>query len=210
MIHILIADDHAVVRHGLRKILSDFPDMSIDGEASDAAELMKVVGQRKWDVLILDISMAGRSGIDAFEDIRRRYPKLPVLFFSLMPEEQFAARLLKAGAAGYVTKDSPTEELVAAIRRVSSGRKYLSPAMAERIAAGLGTPGEGLPHETLSRREFQVFRKLAAGKPLTMIAGELFLSPKTVTTHRARILEKMSMRSNAELTRYAIAHGLIE
>jgi two-component system invasion response regulator UvrY len=210
MIHILIADDHAVVRHGLRKILSDFPDMSIDGEASDAEELMRVVGERDWDVLILDISMAGRSGIDAFEDLHRSYPKLPVLFFSLMPEEQFAARLLKAGAAGYVTKDSPTEDLVTAIRRVSDGRKYISPSMAERIASGLGAPAGDLPHEKLSQREFQVFRKLAAGKPLTLIADELFLSPKTVTTHRARILEKMDLHSNAELTRYAIAHSLIE
>jgi DNA-binding NarL/FixJ family response regulator len=197
MIHILIADDHAVVRHGLRKILSDFPDMSIEGEAADAEELMRVLAER-------------RSGIDAFEDLHRRYPKLPVLFFSLMPEEQFAARLLRAGAAGYVTKDSPTEEIVTAIRKVSEGRRYISPAMAERIASDLGAPAEGLPHEKLSRREFQIFRKLAAGKPLTTIADELFLSPKTVTTHRARILDKMNMRSNAELTRYAIAHSLIE
>jgi DNA-binding NarL/FixJ family response regulator len=210
MIHILIADDHAVVRHGLRKILSDFPDMSIEGEAADAEELMRVLAERSWDVLILDISMSGRSGIDAFEDLHRRYPKLPVLFFSLMPEEQFAARLLRAGAAGYVTKDSPTEEIVTAIRKVSEGRRYISPAMAERIASDLGAPAEGLPHEKLSRREFQIFRKLAAGKPLTTIADELFLSPKTVTTHRARILDKMNMRSNAELTRYAIAHSLIE
>jgi DNA-binding NarL/FixJ family response regulator len=170
---------------------------------------MEIVGERHWDIVVLDISMAGRSGIDVFEELRSRHPKLPVLFFSLLPEEHFAARLLRAGAGGYLTKDSPPGELVEAIRKVSAGRRYISPGMAERMASELADPSAGLPHEKLSKREFQVFRKLAEGKSLTVIAAELFLSPKTVTTHRTRTLEKMSMRTNADLTRYAIGHGLI-
>jgi DNA-binding NarL/FixJ family response regulator len=210
MIRILIVDDHAVVRQGLKKILSEQADMEVAGEAQSAEALLGMVGKGTWDILIMDISMPGRSGLDVLKDIRREYPNLPVLFMSMLPEEQFAVRALKAGASGYIAKETAPEELVKAVRKICAGGKYVSGAVADawvgRMSSGNGRP----PHEELSEREFQVLRKIAEGKSLTSIAEELFLSVKTVTTYRARILEKMHMTSNAELIRYAVDNRLID
>ena len=210
MTRILIVDDHAVVRQGLKKILSEFHDMEVTDEAQNADELMKKVQTEPPDIVVLDISMPGRSGIDVLRELHSRMPKLPVLFLSMLPEEQFALRALKAGASGYLTKDAAPDELVKAIRRISAGRKYISPALAEKLASVVHTDPEKLPHEKLSEREFQVFRKIASGEMLTQIAEELYLSIKTVATYRTRVLSKMHMQSNADLTRYAVQNKLIE
>ncbi len=209
-IRILIVDDHAVVRQGVRKILTEQPDMEILGEAENAEQLEDVIDSMAWDVMILDISLPGRSGLDIMKDIHQRYPRRYVLFLSMLPEEQFALRVMKAGAAGYLAKGTAPEQLVAAVRKIAAGKKYISPELAETLASSLDVNIEKLPHERLSEREFQVLRKIATGKTLTSIAQELYLSLKTVATYRARILAKMGMRSNAELTRYAIEHKLIE
>ncbi len=209
-IRILIVDDHAVVRQGVRKILTEQPDMEILGEAENAEQLEDVIDSMAWDVMILDISLPGRSGLDVMKDIHQRYPRRYVLFLSMLPEEQFALRVMKAGAAGYLAKGTAPEQLVAAVRKIAAGKKYISPELAETLASSLDVNIEKLPHERLSEREFQVLRKIATGKTLTSIAQELYLSLKTVATYRARILAKMGMRSNAELTRYAIEHKLIE
>jgi DNA-binding NarL/FixJ family response regulator len=210
MTRILIVDDHAVVRRGLRNILSEQPDMEVVGEAGNVDELMAFIGKNECDIIILDISLPGKSGIDIMKDLRVQYPKLPVLFLSMLPEEQFALRAMKSGASGYLSKGSPTEELVKAIRKIIAGKKYVSQEFAEQLAMGFDPKDERLPHELLSEREFQVLRKLASGKALSQIGAELFLSVKTVATYRARLLEKMNMQSNAELVRYAIEHKLIE
>lgn len=208
MIHILIADDHAVVRQGLKKILSEHSDMSIVGEAAEVGELHNLLRKERCDVLILDMSMPGKSGLDTIKDVRRTHPRLPILVLTMLPEDQFGRRVLKAGAAGYVTKGTAPEELVKAIRKISSGGKFVSPALAELLATDLDHDHDNLPHETLSDREFQVFLKLASGDSLTAIAADLSLSTKTVTTYRARVLEKMRMKSNAELARYVVEHRL--
>jgi two-component system, NarL family, invasion response regulator UvrY len=210
MTRILIVDDHAVVRRGLRNILSEQPDMEVVGEAGNVDELMAFISKNECDIIILDISLPGKSGIDIMKDLRVQYPKLPVLFLSMLPEEQFALRAMKSGASGYLSKGSPTEELVKAIRKIIAGKKYVSQEFAEQLAMGFDPKDERLPHELLSEREFQVLRKLASGKALSQIGAELFLSVKTVATYRARLLEKMNMQSNAELVRYAIEHKLIE
>lgn len=210
MIRILIVDDHAVVRQGLKKILVDQPDMAVLGEASNSEELMEMIDDKEWDIVIMDISLPGKSGLDVLRDIRQRYPKLPVLFLSMLPEDQFAIRAIKAGASGYLTKGSLPEELVKAIRKVAGGKKYISADLAEKLTGMIGTEVEHLPHERLSEREFQVMCKIAAGKSLTAIAEELYLSVKTIATYRTRLLTKMKMKTNAELTRYAIEHKLIE
>jgi DNA-binding NarL/FixJ family response regulator len=210
MIRILIVDDHAVVRRGLKNILSEQSDMKVVGEAGNADELMEFLRKDECDVIILDISLPGKSGIDIMKDLRVQYPKIPVLFLSMLPEEQFAFRAMKSGASGYLSKGSPTEELVRAIRKIMAGKKYVSQEFAERLAMGFDPKDERLPHELLSQREFEVLRKLASGKALSEIAVDLFLSVKTVATYRSRLLEKMNMQSNADLVRYAIEHKLIE
>ena len=210
MINILIVDDHAVVRQGLRKILSEQPDMTVLEEAESAERLMEVIGTKKWDIVILDISLRGKSGLDVLPYLQSEYPQIPVLFLSMMPEEQFALRALRAGAAGFVAKDAAPEELVKAIRKICAGGKYISDSMAEKLATQVDLRTQQLPHENLSEREFQVLCKIAEGKPLTVIAEELYLSVKTVTTYKARMLEKMQMKSNAEVIRYAIEHHLIK
>jgi two-component system, NarL family, invasion response regulator UvrY len=210
MIRILIADDHAVVREGLRKILSEHPDMTVLAEAENSDTVLALVRDRNFDIVILDISMPGRSGLDVLRDIRIENPRLPVLILSMFPEEQFARRVLKAGASGYMTKGSATEDLIKAIRKISAGGKYISPSLAEQLATELESGIDRPTHEILSDREFQVFMALSAGKPVTEIANELSLSAKTVTTYRTRILEKMNLKTNADLTRYAIQHHLIE
>jgi two-component system invasion response regulator UvrY len=209
LIKVLIADDHAVVRRGLRQILEDEVDMEVAGEAQNAQEALDLVSKKKCDVLVLDIEMPGRSGFDVLIDLKKRRPKLPVLVLSIHPEEQFAVRVLRVGAMGYLSKESAPEELVKAIRRVHSGRKYLSASIADELASELDKGTAEALHSTLSNREFEVLLMIAAGKTVSQIAKELSLSVKTISTNRARILTKMRMKTNAELTRYAIENKLV-
>jgi len=209
MIRILIADDHAIVREGLKQIVAQTADIHVVGEATNAAEVLSKLRTMKVDLVLLDISMPGRSGLDVLIEARKEYPELPVLILSLHAEDQYAVRALKAGAAGYLTKESAPDQLIAAIRKASSGGKYISPRLAERLALNLVSDKGVPPHELLSNREFQVFRMLALGKTVTEIADELSLSVKTISTNRTRILEKMVMKNNAEITQYALEHNLI-
>ena len=210
MIRALIADDHAVVRQGLKQILGDTPEMVVAGEATNGQEVLDRVRAETWDVVVLDISLPDRSGLDILKQLRSERPKLPVLVLSMHSEDQYAMRVLKAGASGYLTKDSAPDELVKAIRKVVSGGRYVSPFLAEKLALGVGTDSSRLPHETLSDREFQVLRLIAAGKSVTEIAAELYLSSKTVSTYRARLLQKMNLGTNAELMHYAMQNHLID
>ena len=210
MIRVLIADDHAVVRQGLKQILGDIPEMVVAGEATNGQEVLDKVRAETWDVVVLDISMPDRSGLDILKQLRSERPELPVLVLSMHSEDQYAMRVLKAGASGYLTKDSAPDELVKAIRKVVSGGRYVSSLLAEKLAFEIGTDSSRLPHETLSDREFQVLRLIAAGKSVTEIAAELYLSVKTVSTYRARLLEKMNLGTNAELMHYAMQNHLID
>jgi DNA-binding NarL/FixJ family response regulator len=207
---ILIADDHAVVRRGLVQLLSDELPGTRFGEADSAPAAVAAGRTGEWDLVILDISLPGRSGLDALKDLKAARPQLPVLILSMHPEEQFAIRALRAGAAGYVTKQSAPDELVAAVKKALRGGRYVSASLAERLAVEIGAKGAGAPHEALSDREFQVLRLIASGLTLTAIAEELSVSVQTVSTYRTRLLEKMGMSTNAELTRYANAHRLLE
>lgn len=209
MIRILIADDHIVVRKGLRQILAEeFTDAYIE-DVPDAEELIKKVIKEKWDVVISDLTMPGKSGLDALLYIKQSYPTLPVLILSIHPEEQYAIRVLKAGASGYLSKDTAPDELVNAVKRVMQGKKYITLSIAEKIADSLDTDADKKLHEYLSDREFVVFKMLASGKAVGEIADNLSLSVTTVSTYRARILSKMNMKSNANLTLYAIEHNLL-
>lgn len=210
MIKVLIADDHAVVRQGLKRILQDTHEMMVAGEAVNGQEVLKKVRAEAWDVVILDISMPGHSGLDILKELEHERPKLPVLVLSMHSEDQFAMRVLRAGASGYLTKDSAPDELVKAVRKVARGGKYVSPSLAEKLAYEIGPDSNKLPHETLSDREFQVLRMIATGKAVGEIATELSLSPKTISTYRARLLQKMNLTSNAELIHYAIQNHLID
>jgi len=206
---ILLADDHAVVRHGLKQILTDEFKRATFGEARNAQEALDLVWKQEWDVVVLDITMPGRSGLDALREIKKSKPRLPVLVLSMHPENQFAVRVLKAGASGYMTKESAPDELVGAVKKVLAGGRYVSTALAETLAASLSN-NQRAPQEKLSDREFQVLRLIASGKMATEIARELSLSVKTISTYRTRILEKMGMKNNAELMHYAIQHRLVE
>lgn len=208
MIKILVADDHPIVRRGLKQILAEESDMQVGGEAATAQELLHKVRGEPWDVVLLDISMPGGGGLDVLKELRRHYPKLSVLILSMHPEDQFGLRVLRLGAAGYMTKESAPEELVKAIRKVCQGGKYVSPSLAEKLAFHLETDIEKPPHETLSDREYQVMCLIGSGKRVSDIAQELSLSVKTVSTYRARILEKMKLKNNAELTRYVLENRL--
>ena len=210
MIKVLIADDHPIVRQGLRQILSGIPDMEVTGEAVNAQESLDQVRAGGWDVLVLDITMPDRSGFDILKELKHEQPHLPVLVLSIHAEEQLAIRALKAGASGYLTKEKAPEELVKAIRKVVSGGRYISRGLAESLAFGLDTDSDQPPHEGLSDREFQVMQLMASGKTLTEIAEGLSLSTKTVSTYRTRLMEKMNLKTNAEIIRYAIENGLIE
>lgn len=210
MIQVLIADDHPVVRRGLKQILAEEPDITVVGEASDAQELLEQTRKQHCDVVVLDITMPGRGGLDALKELRDQRPKLPVLVLSIHPEDQFGLRVLKAGAAGYMNKESAPDELVKAIRKVFGGGKYLSPSLAEILAFDLEHDTKKPPHETLSDREYQVMCLLASGKTVGDVSRELSLSVKTISTYRARILEKMKMETNAELTYYAIKNRLVD
>ncbi|HLE28328.1 MAG TPA: response regulator transcription factor [Anaerolineales bacterium] len=210
MIKVLIADDHAVVRQGLKQILGETSDMQVVGEATTGPEALEKARAEGWDVMILDLTLPGRSGFEILKALRAEKPDQPVLILSMHAEDQFAVRLLKAGASGYLTKESVPEELIKAIRKVVAGGKYVSPALAERLAFEMDAASERLPHEALSDREFQVMQMIATGKAVKQIAEELSLSVKTVSTYRARILEKMNLKTNADLIHYAIQQRLIE
>lgn len=208
LIRVVIADDHPIVRYGLRQILDETEDIVVTAEAADGIELLERVRAQDWDLVILDIGMPGRSGLELLEDLKAEFPQRPVLVLSVYPEDQFAVRVLKLGADGFMTKETAPENLVKAIRTVKAGGKYISAAAAERLAETLAQGGL-LPHETLSEREFQVFQRIAGGVPVLQIARELGLSHKTVSTYRARLLQKMKVQTNADLTRYALQHSLI-
>lgn len=210
VIRVLICDDHAIVRTGLRQILDEAPDMSVGGEAATGNEALQKLREIDCDVVLLDIAMPEKNGIDTLKQIKQVKPGLAVLVLSMYPEEQYAISLLRAGAAGYMTKESATDQLLAAIRKVAQGGKYISPTLAEILASELGGDTDKPLHENLSKREFQIFCKLAAGQTVSDIANEIFLSVKTVSTYRSRVLEKMKMKNNAELTYYAVKNGLIE
>ena len=209
-IHVLIADDHAIVRQGLKQILSETEDMLVTGEADDGAEALGLARQQPWDVFLLDVSMPNRNGIDTLKQLKKEFPRLPVLILSMHPEEQYAVRALKAGASGYLTKQSAPEQLVNAIRQVASGKKYLSPAVAQQLADAISEATDKSPHERITDREYQVLKLIAAGKTQTQIAETLNLGVATISTYRARLLEKMGLRSTAELIRYGLEHGLAE
>jgi DNA-binding NarL/FixJ family response regulator len=210
MIRVLIADDHQIVRAGLRQFIADEPDIRVEGEAASGDEVMTRLREMKFDVVVLDISMPDRNGIDVLKLLRQRHPELPVLILSTYPEDQYAINLIRAGASGYLTKESAPDDLVKAIRTVAQGRRYVSPTVADLLIGGLDKPTDQPLHQTLSKREFQIFCKLSRGQSVSVIAEELFLSVKTVSTYRSRILEKMGMKTNADLTYYAIKNGLVE
>ena len=206
---ILIADDHAVVRKGLRQILlEEYPSAQI-GEVADAENLLSEVIKGDWNIVICDMNMPGRSGLDALTQIKQVAPQLPVLIMSMYPEDQYALRVLKAGASGYLGKDNIHDDIIKAVQTVKLGKKYITATIAEKLANALGEDSATQPHEHLSDREFDVFKLLAAGKAVSDIASQLSLSATTVSTYRSRIMEKMHMKSNAELTRYALEKTLI-
>jgi DNA-binding NarL/FixJ family response regulator len=210
IMRILLADDHTVVRHGLKQILAEEYNGAVFGEARNAQEALDLVGKERWDIVVLDITMPGRSGLEVMREIKKRRPRLPVLVLSIHPESQFAVRVLKLGAAGYMTKESAAEELVGAVKKVLAGGRYVSASLAERLATDLSSDAARPPQELLSDREFQVLRLIASGRIVSEIARELALSVKTISTYRTRILEKMRLRNNAELMHYALQHQLVE
>lgn len=209
MIKILVADDHAIVRSGLKQILAETPDILVAGEAVNGQEVLDQIRNADFDLVLLDIAMPGRGGMDTLKQLRQERPKLPVLVLSMYPEEQYAIRAFKAGVSGYLTKESAPEELMSAIRKVASGGKHVSPSLAEKLVLNLDKDTEKQVHETLSDREYQVMVMIASGKTVKEIADELSLSIKTISTNRVRALNKMGMKNNAELTYYAIKLGLV-
>ena len=210
MINVLVADDHAVVRRGLRQILAETPDIAVGGEAATAHDVIRLVREQRFSVVVLDISLPGRSGIELIAEIRRERPGLPVLILTVHSEDQYAIRAIKAGAAGFLNKESAPDRLIEAVRKVAGGGRFVSAELAETLASVLAGESDGTPHERLSNREFEILKLMASGKTVSEVAAELSLSVKTVSTHRARILKKMGMRTNAELTTYAVRRGLVE
>jgi DNA-binding NarL/FixJ family response regulator len=209
MINILIADDHAIVRKGLKQILAEMPDKVTTDEANNGQEVLQKVWEKDYDMVLLDISMPGRSGLDVLKQLKSDKPSLKVLVLSMHPEEQYAVRAFKAGAAGYLTKESTPLELIEALKKVSQGKKYVSSSLAETLACHLETASEKPLHETLSNREYEVMCMIASGKTVKEIAHELSLSVKTISTYRTRVLEKMKMKNNAQLTHYTIQNRLV-
>jgi len=207
---ILIADDHPLVRQGLKQLLAAEPDMEVVGEAKNADETLELARSLEWDVLILDYSMPGGNGLVVLKEIKRSYPRRPVLILSMHPEDSIAISVLRAGAAGYINKECASEELTVAIRKAVSGGKYVSTSLAEKLALELEDGTRARPHESLSDREYRVMWMIASGKSITHIAEELFLSPNTISTYRIRILKKLKLEHNADLVRYAIKHRLME
>lgn len=210
MKRIIIADDHEIVRAGLKQIIADDPDLLVEGEASDGQELLEKLRKKKFDLVLLDMKMPGRSGLEILKQLKIEHPSLPVLVLSMHSEEQYAVRTIKAGASGYITKETAPDKLLEAIRRVCGGGKYISQSLAEKLADSISDSQSKPPHEYLTDREFQVMCMIASGKTISDIARELFLSVKTISTYRQRILEKMSMKNNAELTHYVISNNLLE
>jgi two-component system invasion response regulator UvrY len=210
VIKVLIADDHAILRRGLKEILARELEDAVYGEAKDAREVLARVQSDQWDLVILDLSMPGRSGLDVLRDIKGMRPKLPILVLSMHPEDQYGKRILKAGASGYMNKESAPEELIKAIRKVLAGGRYVSPALAERLVMDLNEDITRPVHEALSDREFEVLRMIASGKTVTQIAENLHLSVATVSTYRARILEKMKMTTTAQIMHYALSNHLVD
>lgn len=210
MIRVLIADDHAIVRHGLKQILAETDDLIVAGEAETGFQAIKMARQDTFDVMLLDISLPDRNGIEVLTQVKKAHPKMAVLMLSMHTEHEFAVRALKAGASGYLNKQSAPVQLVTAIRQVAAGRKYISAALAEELANSLSSDTEQPLHEMLSDREFQTLRLIASGKSLSVISDELSLSPKTVSVYRARLLEKLDLRNNSDLTRYAIKNKLVD
>jgi two-component system, NarL family, invasion response regulator UvrY len=210
MIRVLIADDHAILRRGLKEILVRELQDSVFGEAKDAQEVLARTQSDDWDLLILDISMPGRSGLDVLRDVRALRPKLPVLILSMHPEDQYGKRVLRAGASGFMNKESAPEELIKAVQKILAGGRYVSPVLAEKLASDLSDEVERDVQEALSQREFEVLRMIAVGKTIGQIAEELHLSVSTVSTYRARILEKMEMKTTAELMQYALRNRVVD
>jgi two-component system invasion response regulator UvrY len=209
MIRILVADDHAIVRQGLKQIVADTPDLVVTGEAERGREVLEKVSKDNYDVVLLDITMPDKTGLEVLEELKRIKPDLPVLILSMHPEDQYAIRAIRAGASGYVTKAGVPDELVTAIRRVSVGNKYISSSLAEKLAVYLETGAEKPLHQVLSDREYRVMCLIASGKTVKEIAEELFLSVKTVSTYRSRVLQKMKMKNNAQLTHYCVQNQLV-
>ncbi len=210
MIRILIADDHKIVREGLKQLLACENGLVVAGEAANGLEALKQLREQPFDVALMDMSMPGRSGIELIKQIKSEKPKLAILVLSMHKEEQYAVRALKAGAAGYLTKESASDQLVAAIRKVAGGGAFISVSVAERLALELGSNHDTAPHTRLSDREYQIFRMIVSGTAIGIIADELSLSVKTVSTHKTRIMQKMNMANSAELIHYAIRHQLVE
>jgi DNA-binding NarL/FixJ family response regulator len=209
MIKVLVADDHAVVRRGLRDILAETGDILVAGEAKTAPEVLELVRKQRWDVIVLDISLPGGNGLELAADIRRERPETPVLILTVHSEQQYAVRAIKAGAAGFLTKESAPEQLIDAVRKIAGGGRYVSAELAETLASLFAGEAGGQPHERLSDREFEIMKLLASGKTVSQVALDLALSVKTVSTHRTRMLRKMNMKTNAELTHYAVRNGLV-
>lgn len=210
MIHVLIADDHAIVRRGLAQILEDTPDLIVAGEAENGRDIIERVRAGKFDVVVLDISLPDKNGLDVLREVKHEYPTLPVLVLSIYSEQQYALRMLKAGAAGYLSKESAPDELVTAIRKVAQGGKYITASLAELLADELDEAASAPLYRKLSDREYSVMRLIAAGNTNAEIAAELCLSPKTISTYRTRLLEKLHLKTNAEIMHYAMQHGLAE
>jgi DNA-binding NarL/FixJ family response regulator len=210
MINVIIADDHPIVRAGLKQIIAEDAGLSAASEAGNGRELLALMRRSAYDVVLLDLTMPGMDGLDVLKQLKVEFAAVPVIILTVHPESQYALRLLRAGASGYLTKESAPDELIAAIRKVHRGGKYISPSLAEKIAFALDGAADRPLHETLSDREFQVLCMLASGKTVSEIAAELALSVKTVSTYRSRVLEKMQMRTNAELTHYAIQNSLVD
>lgn len=208
-IEVLIADDHAIIRDGLKKILGDTDDMVVAGEATNGMQALEKVRERNWDLVVLDLSMPGRSGIELIKLIKSEKPKCPILIFSMHPEEQYAVRALRAGASGYLSKEGDSDLILPALRKVAAGGVYFSAKVAELLVSEAAPHAEALPHKRLSDREFQIFERIVRGMSMTDIANELSLSIKTVSTHKSHIMTKMAMSTQVDLVRYAIAHHLL-
>jgi two-component system, NarL family, invasion response regulator UvrY len=210
MIKLLIADDHAIFREGLKHILEEYPDIIVADEAGNGQEVLDYVWKNDYDMILLDIGMPGMPALEVLKQVKNEKPRLPILVLSMYPEEQYAVRFIKAGASGYLTKESAPEELITAIRKITAGRKYITLSVAEKLADEVKPDAERPAHHVLSDREFEVFRLIASGKTVKQIADALFLSVKTISTYRSRILEKMKLQTNAELMHYALKHHMLD